>query len=172
MELLLDGLETERLLFRKLLPSDFDAWLPFHEDSRTSAFWSGLPKDPNEACQQDFKRTFYRYSNDLGGRQALIHRKNQELVGLAGLLVQEVDGQQEVEIAYSLLPKFWKKGYATEAAVKCKQFTFENHLAESLISIIHIDNIPSQKVAMGVGMQLDKTTFYKSNPVNIYRILA
>jgi len=62
------------------------------------------------------------------------------------------------------------KGYATEAAKKCKEFAFENNLAESLISIIHVDNIPSQKVALNNGMFLDKTTIYRDNQVHIFRI--
>ncbi len=171
MDFLLDGKETERLLFRKLKTYDFDAWLPFHENKRTSEFWSGLPQEPKIACQYDFDRTFYRYENALGGKQVLILKNTNELIGLAGLLVQEVDGKQELEIAYSLLPKFWGNGYASEAAQKCKVHATENKLAPSLISIIHIDNIPSQKVAIQNGMQIDTITTYNNNPVYIFRIV-
>lgn len=170
MDFLLHGKETERLLFRKLKTSDFDAWLPFHEDKRTSEFWSGLPQEPKIACQYDFDITLHRQDNALGGKQALILKNTKELVGLAGLLLQEVDGKQELEIAYSLLPKFWGNGYASEAAQKCKAHVIENKLASSLISIIHIDNIPSQRVAIQNGMQIDTTTTYHSNPVHIFRI--
>lgn len=167
---LLSEQETERLLFRKLKSSDFDDWLPFHQDKKTSEFWSGLPQEPKIACQQDFDRTLYRYDNALGGKQALILKKTNEFIGLAGLLVQEVDGQQELEIAYSLLPKFWGNGYASEAAQKCKAYAIENKLAKSLISIIHIDNIPSQRIAIQNGMQIDTTATYHNNPVHIFRI--
>lgn len=167
---LLHEQETERLVFRKLAPSDFDIWLPFHQDKRTAEFWSGLAQNPKTACQNDFDSTKYRYENALGGKQALITKGTNEFIGLAGLLVQEIDGKQELEIAYSLLPKFWGNGYATEAAKKCKAFAIENKLATSVISIIHIDNIPSQKVAIQNGMQIDATTTYKDNPVHIFRI--
>lgn len=170
MDFLLDGKETERLLFRKLKPSDFDIWLPFHEDKRTSEFWSGLPQEPKIACQQDFDRSLHRYDNALGGKQALILKKTNEFIGLAGLLVQEVHGKQELEIAYSVLPKFWGNGYASEAAQKCKAHAIKNKLASSLISIIHIDNTPSQRVAIQNGMQIDTTTTYHNNPVHIFRI--
>tara|TARA_R110002167_G_scaffold103346_11_gene267412 strand:+ start:1960 stop:2478 length:519 start_codon:yes stop_codon:yes gene_type:complete len=170
MELLLDGQETERLLFRKLSQNDINDWLPFHQDPSTSAFWSGLPKDPETACREDFERTFYRYGNQLGGKQALVLKSDKTLIGLAGLLVQEIDGQREIEVAYSLLPAFWGRGFATEAARKCKAYAFRNNLAKSLISIIHIDNIPSQNVALNNGMQRDKTTTYRGNPVYIFRV--
>ncbi len=170
MKLLLAGEQTERLVFRKLEPSDFEAWLPFHQDPRTSEFWSGLPQDPRIACEKDFERTFYRYENELGGKQALLHKETHELLGLAGLLVQQVDDRQELEIAYSLLPQFWHRGFATEAALKCKEFAHKNRLAKSLISIIQVNNIPSQKVALNNGMTIDKTTIYSENPVHIYRV--
>lgn len=171
MDFLLDGKETKHLLFRKLKPSDFNTWLPFHQDKKTSEFWSGLPQKPEIACQQDIDRTLYRYSNNLGGKQALILKKTNEFIGLAGLLVQEVNGKQELEIAYSLLPKFWGNGYATEAAQACKAYAIKNELVSSLISIIHINNISSQKVAIQNGMQIDTTTTYHNNPVYIYRIV-
>jgi len=168
--LLLQGQKTERLIFRKFLPSDFDAWLPFHEDPRSSQYWDGLPQDPRIACEELFKGLFERYDNNLGGMNALIHKDTGALIGMAGLLTQTVDEIREMEIGYSVLPEYWKKGYATEASIKCKDYAFEKRLTDSLISIIHIDNTPSQKIAMNNGMSLDKTTTYKDNPVHIFRI--
>ncbi|QCX00913.1 GNAT family N-acetyltransferase [Aggregatimonas sangjinii] len=169
-DFILDYEESERLRFRRLLPSDFEAWLPFHQDPRSSQYWKGLPQDPKIACHEQFQRTFERYEKGLGGMNALICKATEAFVGMAGLLVQTVDDKQELEIAYSILPKYWKKGYATEAAIKCKAYAMANRLADSLISIIHIDNVPSQKVATNNGMVWDKTTTYRNNPVHIYRI--
>ncbi len=39
MNLLLAGEETQRLKFRKLLPSDYHDWIPFHQDSKSSEFF-------------------------------------------------------------------------------------------------------------------------------------
>ncbi|MGJ8733145.1 MAG: GNAT family N-acetyltransferase [Cellulophaga sp.] len=170
MKYLLNGESSERLLFRKLVQSDFKDWLPFHQDPRSSEFWDGIPQDANTACKQQFNRAFERYQFNLGGMNALICKKTNKLIGLCGLLVQTVDDKDELEIGYSILPKYWKKGYATEAAIKCKEYAFSNNFADSLISIIHIDNIPSQKVALANGMHLSKTTSYSNNPVDIYRV--
>lgn len=90
MNLLLEGEETERLLFRKLSPSDFDTWLPFHQDPRSSQYWEGLPEDPIIACQEQFARVFERYEKDLGGMNALILKSTGSLIGVCGLLVQTV----------------------------------------------------------------------------------
>ncbi|MEK6154626.1 GNAT family N-acetyltransferase [Flavobacteriaceae bacterium 3-367] len=170
MDYLLEGETTQRLSFRKLLKTDFGEWLPFHQDKRSSQFWEGLPESPEEACTQQFDRTFERYEKGLGGMNALVLKSNGKLVGLCGLLVQEVDQRRELEIGYSILPGYWKQGYASEAALKCKNFAFARGLADSLISIIQVDNIPSQKVAKQLGMQLDTTTVYRDNPVHIFRV--
>lgn len=170
MGLLLNGEETKRLKFRNLLSTDFKAWLPFHKDPRSTQYWEGLPKDPQTACREQFDRVFERYEKKLGGMNALILKSDGNLIGICGLLIQTVDGLQELEIGYSILPEYWKQGYATEAAVKCREYAFKNKLADSLISVIHVDNKPSQKVALNNGMHLDKTTIYKDNPVQIYRI--
>jgi len=167
---LLDNQTSDRLLYRKLTDSDFEDWLPFYNDPRSTQYWDGLPKDPVEACKAQFERVFERYQNDFGGMNALILKESGKLIGICGLLVQTVDNVKELEIGYSVLPNYWLKGLASEAARKCKAFAFENNFSDSLISIIHVDNIPSQKVAINNGMYLDKTTVYKNNPVHIFRV--
>jgi len=100
----------------------------------------------------------------------LIDKSTGQLVGQCGLLVQEVDGTEELEIGYSILPKFWNRGYATEAAKKCRDFAFINSYTDSLISIVHKENIKSEKVALKNGMLQTKQTVFKDMPVNIFRI--
>ena len=139
---LLENESTDRLLFRRLQESDFNDWLPFYFNPRSTQFWEGLPTDPMEACQIQFDRIFERYENDLGGMNALVLQETGQLVGICGLLVQTVDQMEELEIGYSVLPQFWQQGFAIEAAQKCKEFAFEHHFADSLISIIHVDNVP------------------------------
>lgn len=172
MNYLLEGEESQRLYFRKVLTSDFNDWLPFHQEPLSTQFWDGLPKDPETACKEQFESIFQRYEQKLGGMNALISKKENILIGLCGLLLQEVNGKQELEIGYSILPNYWKQGFAFEAAHKCKDFAFSHHLSDHLISIIHIDNIPSQKVALKNGMLIENTTSYKNNPVHIFGINA
>lgn len=172
MNYLLEGEQSERLLFRKVVSSDFTSWLPFHQEPLSSQYWTELAKDPEVACKEQLDTIFERYKKGLGGMNALILKPDDTFVGLCGLLVQEVDSLKEIEIGYSILPKYWGIGFASEAAQKCKEVAFRKEWSPSLISIIHVDNIPSQKVAIKNGMYLDKTTTYKDNPVHIFRVNA
>jgi ribosomal-protein-alanine N-acetyltransferase len=171
MKYLLEGQQSERLNFRKLEETDFEWWMEFssHPDSTRYFDFSGNI-NPEEFCRLWFNKVFDRYKNDTGGHNVLVERITGKPVGMSGLLVQEVDGIIELEIGYSLHPYFMGKGYATEAARKCRDFAFENNFAESLISIVHIENNLSANVALRNGMKLEKTTIYKEIPVNVFRI--
>jgi len=94
----------------------------------------------------------------------------EELIGQCGLLLQNIDGVEELEIGYHVLPEHWGKGYAIEAARTWKDYAFKNRISPSLISMIHVDNKASRKVAEKNGMIVDKETVYKDLPVVIYRI--
>jgi [ribosomal protein S5]-alanine N-acetyltransferase len=170
MNYLLHGQQTSRLNFRSVLESDFDTWLTFFQNHITSLHWVEEKESAEDACKNWYQKQFWRYENNMGGMNALIEKSSGRLIGHCGLLVQTVDGTIELEIGYSLLPEFWGKGYALEAATKCKDYAFENGLTESLISIISLTNLPSQKVALNNGMTIEKETTYKGNQVFIFRI--
>ncbi|MBS1680097.1 MAG: GNAT family N-acetyltransferase [Bacteroidetes bacterium] len=171
MKYLLNGEQTERLIFRKIQESDFDQWLTFFRDPKTSEHWIEEKETPEIECAKWYKKQFGRYENNLGGMNALVEKQNGKLVGHCGLLVQIVDGVNELEIAYSILPEYWNRGYAFEAATFCRDSAFQNEWTDSLISIISLTNIASEKVAIKNGMVKEKTTTYKGNKVNIFRIL-
>ncbi|GHN03013.1 N-acetyltransferase [Cytophagales bacterium WSM2-2] len=170
MKFLLNGQETERLNFREIRESDSPQWLEFFKDPRTSEHWIEEKEPPEIACKKWYEKQFSRYRNDKGGMNALIEKVSGRLVGHCGLLVQTVDGTMELEIGYSLLQEFWNRGYASEASLYCRDFAFTNHFADSLISIISLTNIASEKVALKNGMTVSKTTTYNGNKVNIFRI--
>jgi [ribosomal protein S5]-alanine N-acetyltransferase len=170
----LENQESERLLYRKVVESDFETWLAFCNDPDSVKYIFSqqqlLVTDPVERCKMWFDRVFHRYENKLGGMNALIDKQTNELVGMCGLLMQTIDGIAELEIGYSIMPNYRNKGYALEAAKKCRDFAFENNLSPSLVSMIHVDNHFLAKVAIGNGMHLEKTILNNGDSLNIYRI--
>jgi ribosomal-protein-alanine N-acetyltransferase len=167
----LQGQASARLGFHLVSEADFAEWLPFYQDPRSSAHWSyAAAVEPAVRCQQWFASQRYRAANQLGGLNTLREKGSGALVGYCGLLVQTVDSLPELEIGYSLLPAYWGQGYATEAVLSCKAFANTHHLAQSVISIISLTNVPSQRVAFNLGMQVEKVTWYAANEVNIFRV--
>jgi len=166
----LEERESERLIIRPLIGSDNLALQEFIMDEQATRFfpddWKLSPEKSAEWIDLQLKR----YEENRYGLQALIEKKSGEFAGLCGLLTQSVDGIDELEIGYHLIPRFWGNGYATEAAVFFKILGFENDLAKSLISLIDKENIPSQKVAQRNGMTREGETLYMGMKVFIYRI--
>lgn len=172
MNYLLEGQETTRLIFRKIREQDFSDWLKFFQDPNTSLHWIEEKETPEIVCKKWYQKQQWRYDNDKGGMNALIEKSNGRLIGHCGLLVQTVDGIPELEVGYSLLPEFWNKGYAFEAAHRCKEYAFQSNFSDSLISIISLTNLPSQKVALKNGMTIEKETLYHGNKVFIFRVFS
>ena len=167
MKYLLTGQETERLKFRLLESKDFDAWLDLFKAKNIAKYLDLDPKlSESELCKIWFDKVFHRYENDLGGMNVLIDKKTNLIVGQCGLLVQTIENIERLEIGYSILPKFWNQGFASESAKKCKNYAFKNEFANSLISMIHVDNLSSEKVALKNGMTFEK----KLDSFNIFRI--
>lgn len=172
MNYLLTNQETERLKFRLLYESDFDEWMELF-DAKDAAVFLGLGKGltKRQLCEKWFEKCFARYEEDRGGMNVLVDKTSGKLIGQCGLLIQTVEGEKRLEIGYSILPKYWGKGYATEAARKHRDFAFENNFWNDLISMVHIDNIASEKVALKNGMTLEKTiTEDDGELINIFRI--
>jgi RimJ/RimL family protein N-acetyltransferase len=74
-------------------------------------------------------------------------------------------------VGYSILPEYWGKGFASEAAIKCKEFAFDNNFSDSIISVIHPDNIGSEKVAIKNGMSVLKFVEFHDMPANVFEVL-
>lgn len=166
----LDEKETSRLVIRPLVENDTHQWLTFIMDKNATKYFPDEWRLKPEKSKEWIEFQLTRYKENRYGLQALIEKKSGRLVGQSGLLTQIVDGKDELEIGYHLIPEFWGKGYATEAANEFKKMCFENNLAESLISIIDIDNILSQKVAQRNGMAIDSQTVFMGLNVSIFRI--
>ncbi len=166
----LEERETERLLIRPLVMSDYQAWHEFIMDEVATKFfpdeWKLKPEKSGEWINLQLKR----YKENRYGLQALIEKKSGELIGQCGLLTQTIGGCNELEIGYHLIPRYWGNGYATESAREFKKLGFENNLTESIISIIDLDNILSQKVAQRNGMIRENKTIFLGMDVFIYRI--
>lgn len=170
MKYTLEGESSERLDFRLIEESDFDSWLPFFEVPEAVEYFGEIYRQgPQVSCRVWMDKVAERYSNDTGGMIALIDRESGKFVGQCGLMIQDIDDVKELEVGYSLLPEFWGNGYAREAAVRFKELAFQRGYSDSVISIIHPKNAPSEKVAKANGMSIEKQSIFHGFEVNIWR---
>jgi len=165
-------LETKRLVTRQLVYNDHVAWASFFASAQATKFITTFDEtDINKIAVTWIEKQQNRYKSNQGGLQALIHKTTGAFIGQCGLLIQNIDGITELEIGYHIFPRFWGMGYATEAAQQFKQHAFANGLAKSVISIIHKNNIASQRVAIKNGMAREKESTFYGVGVYVYRAL-
>lgn len=171
LDYLLTGLETGRLVFDLNSREGYSDWLPFFRDPEAVRFVGlGSYGSPEAACDAWFEKAEDRMQRKAGGMNVLREKGTGTYIGQCGLLVQEVDGEEILEIGYSLLPDFRGKGYATEAAQMCRDLAFQNKWSDRLYSIIHVDNVASAAVARKNGMYILKRTDFWGMPVNLFII--
>lgn len=126
---------------------------------------------PEDMARYWIDFTLKRYRENRYGLQALIDKESGAFLGMCGLILQEVNGKNEIEIGYHLLQRYWGNGYATEAAELFRDHAFHNNMTDSIVSIIHPENIPSQKVALRNGMRLvDNHADFRGKENFLFRI--
>lgn len=166
-----DNLQSPRLTTRYLNREDISVWAKFFECEECVQFFPTFDLNtPEERATHWIEKQLGRYKENRFGLQALIHKETGEFIGQCGLLAQDIDGIIEIEIGYHIFRQHWGKGYATEAAKLFKQYAFDNNLCQSLVSIIHVDNVLSQKVAERNGMKRDKLIKFFDAEHYLYRI--
>ncbi len=164
-------MESERLRFRKLTISDIPKWTEFFTDNENLEYLGlDLSKTKDELAAFWIKKQFIRYEEQNLGHLAVETKDNGSFIGMGGILIQDVEGKPEFEIAYSLLPKFWGKGYGTEIARQLKLYGLENLKAERFVSVIDIRNQKSIHVALKNGMQKLFRTSFHNLTVDVYGI--
>lgn len=143
-------IETERLYLRELQPLDLGSLSKILQDDQTMYAYEGAFND--QEVQDWLEKQIGNYRRDGFGLWAVVLKKTDQMIGQCGLTWQDFAGRQVLEIGYLFQRAFWHHGYASEAAIACKQYAFEQLKAEEVFSIIRDTNLASQKVAERNGM--------------------
>ena len=171
-------LETERLLLRLPEPSDVDALAEAFADPEVVRYLSGIPLTREETLEAiDRMRAHWeRYGSGL----FTVERKEDgQVVGRAGILLwdpmrwehgmrAELDGPVEAEIGWTLARRHWGNGYATEAALAARDWALQEFDLPRLISLIHADNIRSQRVAEKLGERYERDVVTHGRPAQLW----
>ena len=99
-----------------------------------------------------------RYEQERHGLWALTLKSTGEFIGDCGLVVQEVDGERLVEVAYHIGRDCWGQGYAPEAARACIDWGFATLNLAKIISLIRPENLQSRRVAEKNGLRIERQT--------------
>ena len=113
-------LETERLALREMDQSDFAALRAILQDE--AVMYAYEHAFTNREVQAWLDRQQARYRKDGFGLWAMVEKSTGEMMGQCGLTLQDWGERQVPEIGYHLRRDKWRQGFATEAAIACREY--------------------------------------------------
>lgn len=161
-------LETERLILREFTIEDLDLFAWLMAEPEVMRFSLNGPMNKDQSREYLKKRIIDHYSKYGYGLYAVIQKADNHLIGLIGLISQNIDGENKTELGYRLHPQYWGKGLAKEACLAVCKYAFSELGMDELISIIDPKNTPSLELAKRIEMYHWKDTTFHHCPAKIY----
>jgi len=158
-------LETERLVLRPARLEDARAFDPFWQDEEAAQFVGGVkgPEDVDAVMERTIQHwDWYGVGNFTVERGA-----DGAVLGRVGFLVwnpetwengyrARLERSYETELGWKLDRTAWGHGYATEAALACRDWALEELGLQRVISLIAFENTPSIRVAERIGESFER----------------
>lgn len=154
-------LVTERLVLRAFEPRDVAPHVASSADPEVQRYLGGV-KDPYEAFSTLATHAGHWALRGYGA-WAVERRADGAYLGRVGLWHPEQ--WPDVEIGWRMHRAAWGSGYATEAARAALGWVWTTQPFDHLISVIHPDNVPSQRLAARLGHA--NTGLFEVAPVGI-----
>ncbi len=153
-------IETSRLLLRRWTYADRGAFRHMTADPDVMRFiHDSVPLSGSEA-DRALANTVTHYKFGFGD-WAIIARESGTIMGESGLTMLE--GNDEIEIGWMLLPKYWGFGYASEAARAVKQYAFETLGLKRVVALARPANDRSIALICKLGMQPIGRTMHRGH---------
>jgi len=152
-----DPLQTPRLILRTWRDSDADAFAAMNADPLVMRHFPSIQtREQSDASLGRVRKHFEDRGYGLWAAE-LRDTSGQDVgafIGFVGLQVPRFEAHFTpcVEIGWRLLPKFWGKGYATEAARASLDFGFSTLGLAEIVAMTVPANLPSIAVMKRLGM--------------------
>jgi [ribosomal protein S5]-alanine N-acetyltransferase len=163
-------LETARLVLREMTPDDLDFVAAMLADPEVMRYY---PKCyTREEAATWIERQMRRYARHGHGLWLAIDKATNQSVGQVGLLIQQVHGVMEKEVAYLIHRPFWRRGFATEAGLAARDYAFGVLGRERVVALIRPENAASLRVAQRLGLKEEPARIEHSGFEHIVFLLA
>jgi RimJ/RimL family protein N-acetyltransferase len=166
----IDRIETARMTGERLTVEHADELAQLVCDPRVSCWLSASGQPPSEADIAagliDNGGHWDRYGYGLW---LLRDRQTGAMVGRGGLHNTHIDGRNEIELAWAVVPDRWGAGLATELALACVALAFEELGMSELIALTQPHNIASRRVMLKAGFVYDRRVVHAGIPHVLYR---
>jgi [ribosomal protein S5]-alanine N-acetyltransferase len=153
-------LETNRLVLRNLVLADAADLYRIYSDPETMKFMGKAPDSVAEERSHIQSHIAHHYEKYGVGLWATVLKENNRLIGRCGLMRKQIEGVEEVEIAYLLDREYWGKGLATEAAEAIVMHGYAKYGCKRIVAVIHPQNVASIRVIEKIRMKYERDVEY------------
>jgi RimJ/RimL family protein N-acetyltransferase len=150
--------ETKRLAFREMSLDDLEVIAEMLAHPEVMRYWPRCYT--REEAADWIQRQQERYARDGVGYWLAVDKELNQPIGQAGLLSLQVDGAEELAIGYIIRRPFWRRGFATEAAVGSASYGFNQLGRDRIVTLIRPENTPSIGVARKLGMIAERNVHH------------
>jgi [ribosomal protein S5]-alanine N-acetyltransferase len=165
-------LVTPRLILREQTMDDLDDIAAFAADPEVMRYLGTGGVRTRDDAKEALEWMLERYAEDGFGLWATVEKATGRWIGRCGLLLHEIDGAVETEVAYALVRDAWGHGYATEAATAARDHATGALGRRRLICLIHHGNDASVNVATKLGMRFERDVPFRGITVAMYSLRA
>lgn len=144
-------MKTDRLILRKMRRNDAENLLEIFSDPTAMEYYPSTKNEKQTLQWIDW--TIDNYEKHGTGLWVAEHKQTGEFLGQCGIVPQEVEGSNEMEIGYLF-----------------KRNGFESFHLKKIVSLPDAKNLPSRKVAERIGMTLEKTIHKWGKEIAVYSV--
>lgn len=149
--------ETERLILRDASVDDAEDMFEYAKLEEVTKYLSWKPhislKDSEKILEMLSKEAKEKDSYAL---KAIVLKENDKMIGTIDARIFG-DGLKDAEFGYCLNPKYWNKGYMSEALKAFIQGLHREHSVENVFGSFERENIASKRV-----MQKNEMYYYET----------
>ena len=135
---------TERLTLRELTLDDTDGLFEVLGDPITMEHYPA-PKT-REETRAWIAWAHASYDANGFGLWGVERNVDGAFLGDCGPMLQPVEGELVPEIGYHIVRREWGRGYASEAALACRELVLGDLGFSRVVSIVAPENLPSRRV--------------------------
>ena len=144
-------IETPRLILRNYTLSDFDSLYEILSDPETMQHYPAPYGE--EKTRNWITWNLDNYEKYGFGLWAVVLKETGEFIGDCGITLQNIDGEILPEIGYHIHKKYWRRGFAKEAARAVRDWGFRNTEYDIFYSYMKYTNVGSYSTALANGMK-------------------
>jgi [ribosomal protein S5]-alanine N-acetyltransferase len=146
-------LETERLILREFVKSDWKAVHEYASDLEVVQYLEWGPNTADEslsflegtlACQKEKPRRIFEFAITL--------KENGKLIGACGIRLHDQNHEQ-ADLGYCFNRQYWGKGYASEASKAVVDFAFKTLGLHRIVATCDTSNLASAAVLRKTGLR-------------------